>query len=154
MIGIVLLCLSGLWLSRLLIKREEEKVRCVSSLVHLMESAKTAVENYSMTASQILSSVGEDLIRACGYRASFLPKSFLEMSENCDIADEESRNAFCEFSRDFGKNYRSAQAKKCEECLTRLKIRESELAEQLIPKKRLIRSVCISLSLLAVILLL
>lgn len=153
-VGMILLCLSGLWLASALIGRAEKRVRCVASLAKLVENAKRAVENYSMTASEILLSCGEELIRACGYCRVELPQSFLEMSRGCEIGDEESRRIFFEFAQDFGKNYRERQTEKCEDCALKLKLREEYLTDQLAVKKKLIFCGCISLSLVAVILLL
>ena len=154
MIGIIFLCLSGLWLASVLIKREEMRVCCVTSLVRLVEAAKRAVENYSMTASEILMSCEEELICGCGYCGEQRPESFLEMSRLCDIDDEESRRIFSEFAQDFGKNYRERQTEKCEDCVLKLKLREEQLSERLAVRKKLILCGCASFSLAAVILLL
>ena len=153
-IGIMLVCFSGLWLSGSLISREKEKAERTSSLARLAEEAGRAVENYSMTASEILRAMGEDLMRSCGYSLEGIPSSFSELCDNCDIPDEESRRIFSEFAKDFGKNYRGREAQKCNECAARLKERGEKLAVELSAKKKLISCVCISLSLLAVILLL
>lgn len=153
-VGMILLCLSGLWLASVLIDREKKRVRCVASLVKLVENTKRAVENYSMTASEILLSCGEALIRDCGYSGEELPQNFFEMSRGCEIGDEESERIFFEFSQDFGKNYRERQTEKCEDCALKLRLREEHLAEQLAVRKKLIFCGCISLSLVAVILLL
>ena len=145
---------SGLWLSSLLVGREEEKVGRVASLVRLVQETKNAVENYSMPASQILLAAWPELIRSCGYKGEAIPKSFLEMSENLDSGDLESNGVFFEFARDFGKNYRGSQTQSCEACAMRLKARYVELSGELAMKRRLIRCVCLSLSLFAIILLL
>ena len=154
MLGAALLFFSGVWLSSILIKREEQRVLRAASLARLVEHAKNGVENYSASASVILRSAGIDLLRDCGYRAERVPESFLELYEGCDIDESESEKIFFELARDFGKSYRAAQTQKCEAAALRLKARVQELECRLGAKRRLIRCVCISLSLLLVILLL
>jgi len=58
-----------------------------------------------------------------------------------------------EFARDFGKNYREEQIKRCRYYLERMSTQESELNSALPTQKKLAFSLLLSLTLIAVILL-
>ena len=154
MIGVLLICLSGIWASAFLIKRENERVGCVRALLTLVEYTRSAVENYSMSASEILRSVGKEVILECGYQGELPPESFTLMCNECKVEDTEARRVFFEFANDFGKNYRERQSEKCSECAMALKRRYDELAAEAGTRKKMITALCLCFTLALVILLL
>lgn len=138
----------------MLLKREKERLAHVSALVELLELTRKMVENYSMSASEILFSCGSELLERCGYNGIDAPKSFMDMSEHCDIYDDSARAALGEFAADFGKNYRERQIEKCSSSIEKLRSIKEKICEQLPARQKLIVCGCASLTIIVIILLL
>lgn len=138
----------------LLVRREEQKFSVISALAELLETVKRGVENYSMSASEILNLCGAELLFRCGYQMGDVPQSFLDLSEGCRIPDREAASVFEEFAADFGKSYRSAQTEKCAEALGRLRSIEDRVRAQLPSRKKVLICGSASLTLIIIILLL
>lgn len=153
-LGIVLLCFSGFGVTAVLLGREEERLAVISALAELLEIIKRGVENYSMSASQILRSCDRELLRRCGYQGEDTPQGFLDMSGNCRIPHREAADVFAEFASDFGKSYRLRQAQRCAEALSRLRDIEGRARARLPDRRRVIICGSVSFTLIIIILLL
>ena len=153
-LGIVFLCLSGFGVASVLLGREEERLSVISALVELLEIIKRGVENYSMSASEILKSCDRELLRRCGYQGEDTPQGFLDMSINCRVPHGEAADVFSEFASDFGKSYRVRQAERCAEALARLRDIEGRVRSQLPDRRRVIICGSASFTLIIIILLL
>lgn len=152
-IGMITVCVSGLGLSLLLVRREELALRRVSALIRFFEFVRASVEHYSLSASEILARCDGELLFLCGYEEADGPESFSDMAEHCDIPDREAEEIFSEFAAGFGKRYRARQAAKCSEYIERLTVREKRLREELPARRKMIIGLGISLTLIMVILL-
>ena len=147
--------LGGLGISFLLVRDEETKISRTSALLEFSIFLKDSVENYSMSASEILRSCDERLLERCGYETGAeLPKTFLDFVSKIDVPDSESRRAVDSLVRDFGSCYRREQVDKCERCISALRKREDSMVRAFPIRKKVIISVCVCASLVLLILLL
>ncbi len=154
-LGILALLVSAVGVALVLVRDAEHTLLRTRSLVKLLGITRDSVGMYAMSAPEILKKCGNALIEACGYPTKRkMPDSFLEMSLECDIPDGETRAAFVEFAKDFGKSYRAQEVQRCELCIERLRKRERTLASELPGKKKIIFSVSLCSALVLLILLL
>lgn len=153
-LGALLIFLSAVFLSGALLERERERAARVGALASFVEYVRTAVENYSMSASEILRSADAELLRGCGYLLDEVPENLAKMCEACVIEDGESKRIFFELAADFGKNYRERQSERCSECARALRQRYESIRAELGTRKKLISALCICIALALIILLL
>lgn len=153
-LGIALLCLSGFGTALLLVGREEQRLSVISALVELLETVKRCVENYSMSASEILRACDKELLLRCGYQGEHAPQSFLDMSGSCRIPHREAAAVFAELASDFGKSYRGMQTEKCAAALARMRDIENGARAQLPSRKKVLICGSVSFTLIIIILLL
>ena len=138
-----------------LIRGSESTLNCAKAALELLIYVKNAVDNYSMPAAEILGSCGEEIIRNLGYPDhKERPASFIELCECCEMADRSSADILLDFAGGFGKNYRRQQSEDCERAIERLRVRVSVLENELPARKKMILSICISVALVLIILLL
>ena len=153
--GIILVLLSGAGVAFFLVRDADSKLLCAKTALELMVYVKNSVENYSMPASEILRERHKDIVDGLGYREETEPpKSFAELCEGCEMSDPAVRDILLEFADSFGKKYRRQQSEDCQRTLEKLRLRESELERELPGRKKMICSICISVSLVLIILLL
>jgi hypothetical protein len=153
-LGIALLCLSGFGTALLLVGREEQRLSVISALAELLEAVKRCVENYSMSASEILRACDKELLLRCGYQGEDIPQGFLDMSGSCRIPHREAATVFEEFASDFGKNCRGMQTEKCAVALARMRDIENGVRAQLPGRKKVLICGSGSFALIIIILLL
>lgn len=153
--GIILILFSGAGIAFSLLQSGRETLDCARAALDLLNYVKNAVDNYSMPASEILQNCDRDIFRRLGYSAQRgVPTSFLELWENSNMADGISRDIFFGFASSFGKNYRRQQSEDCQRAAKALGERLAELEGALPVRRKMIISICISVSLILVILLL
>lgn len=153
--GIIFVLLSGLGLAAFLTHGADGRLICAKAALELMTYVKASVENYSMPAAEILRERHKDIVDRLGYHGGEEPpQSFTEMCKGCEISDPAVREILLEFAEGFGKNYRRQQSEDCQRALEKLCLRVSELERELPGKKKMIFSICISVSLVLIILLL
>lgn len=153
--GIILVLLSGIGVAAFLVRGEDSRLVCARTALGLMAYVKSSVDNYSTTASEILRERYEDIVDGLGYpEGKEAPKSFIEMCEGCEMSDSTVRDILIEFAQGFGKHYRREQSEDCQITLEKLRFRVSQLEKELPGRKKMIFSICISVSLVLIILLL
>lgn len=153
--GIILILFSGAGIAFSLLQSGRDAVDCTRAALELLNYVNNAVENYSMPASEILQGCNRDIFRRMGYpEERGVPTSFLELWESCNISDQASRDIFFSFALEFGKKYRRQQADDCRRAAKALGDRLAELEGALPARRKMIISICISVSLILVILLL
>jgi len=145
--------MSGAAGSYFVVRELERRAVNAHALCRLLRECSEQVEYFSRSAADILSNCDISLLQDCGYYANKAPDSFLELFESCEILCPKSRAIVLEFARDFGKNYREEQIKRCRYYLERMSTQESELNSALPTQKKLAFSLLLSLTLIAVILL-
>ena len=153
-VGIILILVSGVGAAWVLLQGQKRELESAEAVLELLLYVKTAVDTYSMTASEMLRSCNSDIVRKMGYSGEEPPSSFLQLLEASEISDGTVRDIFSDFARSFGKNYRRRQSEDCSLAIERLRVRVSELEKALPVRRRMIVSICISVSLILVILLL
>ncbi len=152
LLGAVLLLCSGVGLTFLLITRQRRIYLQTAALAQLLEFTRGAVKNYAMPMGDILSSCDGELLWRCGC-GERRPKSFSELAETCCISDAESRRILSEFAYDFGRVGRAEQAERCAEYSRAMEKRREQLGAEESGRKKLIAAVVLSLTLMALILL-
>ena len=154
LLGVIAILIAGAGISSALVADSLTSVLRSRALLELLELTRGSVENYAMSASEILSGCPEELIRRCGYRdESGFPRSFLELAERCEIPDPESEKLFFDFARSFGKDSRQRQSEACSMCIDAMRARLYEMERQLPVRRKVIISVCGAAALVCVILL-
>ncbi len=152
--GMILILFSGVGAAFVLLQGQRRELESAEAVLELLLYVKTAVDTYLMTASELLRSCNGDILRKIGYSSEKPPESFLELMEASDIPDETVRDIFFDFAKGFGKNYRRRQSEDCALAIEKLRLRVGELEKALPVRRRMIVSICISVSLILVILLL
>lgn len=151
--GIILVLLSGIGSAAFLVGGENRRLLCAKTALALIVYVKSSVDNYSMTASEILTERHEDLVVGLGYpEEKGPPTSFMEMCELCEISDPAVSEILLEFAQGFGKHYRREQSEDCQRTLEKLRFRVSVLEKELPGRKKMIFSICLSVALVLVIL--
>ena len=130
----------------------DERAKNIRALCELLRIIKEKVESFGMSACSILRELDGELMSACGYKNNEPPKDFLEFAQACDIADQGAKEILLEFFAEFGKSYRSEQIKRCEYYLERMTKQERLVCSKLPDQKKLYATLCLSLSLILVIL--
>ncbi len=138
-----------------LLGREQAKLTNVEGLARLLTVTVENIKNYAMPAREILGSCGRDLLLECSYGEELAaPESFLDMLQGCDIADAGAHELFSDFCKSFGKGQREDEAAKCEYYAARMRARAEELRTGAAGRKKTVLCLCVSLTLIALILLL
>ena len=154
-LGIVLILLSAAGAIFSLLGRIDGELDGLKALTELIGYVKMSVENYSMSASEILRRCDVGLLERLGYpKGAPRPSGFSELYENSYVADRTAREAFGSFAADFGKSYRLEQTRQCQSFAELLRVRVSELEAALPARRKMIISLCTSAALALVILLL
>ena len=154
-IGIAALLTGGLGVAYVLLKASSLVVFQSKALLEFVLLVRNSVENYSMSVSEILNSVPNTLMRDCGYSEEHdKPNSLSSFFEHSDIKDLRIKAIVSDFSREFGKSYRSRQSELCGICVERLRLRIGELEREMPKRRKMIISVCIACALILVLLLL
>ena len=153
MIGVLLILIGGAAFSVFAVQTVEKRAQSVKAFCELLRLIKERVECFGMSSGQILHSLDRELLWACGYRGDEPPSNFLELVGECDIADGSAKEILLEFFSEFGKSYRAEQIKRCEYYLDRLSKHERLVCSRAADQKKLYATLCLSLSLVLVILL-
>lgn len=153
--GIILILFSGAGIAFSLLQGGSDAIACARATLELLCYVKNSVENHSMPASEILRNCDRDIFLRMGYPVSRgAPASFIELWENCNMADTVSRDLFFDFASGFGKSYRRQQVEECQLAARAVGERLAELEGAMPARRKMIISICISVSLILVILLL
>ncbi len=152
-IGMLVLLCSGFGIARCIIGVEERSLLCTRALLALLVYTRDCVAIWGMSVSEILAKCDKKLMRACGISENApTPVDFVQMCERCMISDKDSKEAFVRFSHEFGKSYREQELKKTDQCIEKLKSRAESMERRLPQKKKMVYGVCISASLVLLIL--
>lgn len=154
LIGIFVLCFSGVGLAAVFLKRAEANLTRSKALLEFVSFVRSSVENYSMTLSEIFESCPSELLNDCGYpMPEEAPNGLWDFFELCDVDDSRIKSILADFSREFGKNYRYRQSELCGICVDRLRARIGELEGSLPERRRVIIGVCAACTLILLLLL-
>lgn len=154
-LGILMLLFSGVGIAFFLIEQARYVLSRTQAWLEFVRLVRSSVDNYSMSASEILRACTPELWQRLGYpEDDGTPESFDAVVALSDIPDRESREAIESFFGDFGRSYRAEQVLRCDECIDKLRAREKYLVKQLPIKKRIILSVSLCATACALILLL
>ena len=108
-----MLLFSGVGVASFLVKEAENALFRTRAWLELVRWIRSAVDNYSMSVSEMLSSCDRELLWRLGYPVNeCIPESFFDIVEATDIPDRASREAVECFLADFGKNYRGCKLPK------------------------------------------
>ena len=152
--GIILILFSGIGVAIYLIGGAQNVLTCAKAALELITYSKNAVDNYSMPAAEILAGCKQDIIFDLGYdNSKKRPESFLELCDGAQMSDKASAQILLDFANGFGKSYRLQQSEECQRAIEKLRLRVSELEGELPMRKKMIVSVCISVALVIIILL-
>lgn len=136
MLGIIILCFSGIGLAGVLLRRLSFTLSQAKALLEFVFLVRNSVENYSMPLAAIFERCPRELLETCGYRyPDRVPHSLSEFFLLCEIRDVCIGSVLDDFSSDFGKNYRARQSESCDACIERLRKRVGEL-EAALPDRR------------------
>lgn len=153
--GIILILFSGIGIAIYLIGGSQNVLNCAKAALELLTYTKNAVDNYSMPAAEILAGCKQDIIFNLGYDdCKRSPESFLELCDGAQMSDRVSAQILLDFAKGFGKNQRRQQSEDCQRAIEKLRLRVSELEGELPMRKKMILSICISVALVLIILLL
>lgn len=150
-IGIIALCFSGAHLAALLIRKEEDKTASARALCGFIAFVKNMIECFSLSISEILLRMPEDIIKGLGVTGT--PESLEEIGERESIEDGESKKIFHDFYEEFGKCYRDEQIRRCAYFLDIAQARQRKLERELVQRRKLIITLCSSAVILLIILL-
>ena len=154
-LGIAILLFSGIAMAVSLSKEEDKKLLRTRAWIELIILVRSSVDSYSMSVSEILAACDRRLLSRLGYPdEASAPRSLSALVQSVDIPDGESADAVRDFLSDFGKNYREYQVSRCDDCIGKLRKRESVLALQTPAKKKVIFAVSLCAAAVVVILLL
>ena len=154
-LGILILIFSGSGIAFSLLENARGALSRTQAWLEFMRLIRSWVDNYSMSATEILRSCDAELLLRLGYPENAdAPESLDGLVAASDIPDGETREAVEAFFEDFGKSYRGEQVLRCNECIDKLRAREAYLTEQLPLKRKIIVSVSLCATAVAIILLL
>lgn len=130
----------------------------VDSMIGVIRYIKNMVDMYSLPLPKILDRMkndtrGKRLLAGCGYCEKELPCNINEMRSFSFVGDDEVKGLFCEFLSEFGVGYREEQIKLCERYEELLSERREKISAELPIKKKRNVTLCITGTLIPVILL-
>ena len=154
-LGVAIVLFSGMAIAVALSKEEDKKLLRTRAWIELLILVRSSVDGYSMSASEILASCDRRLLSRLGYPdCELVPQSLSALAQSVDIPDREIADAVSDFLSDFGKNYREYQVSRCDDCIGKLRERETALALQIPAKKKVVFAVSLCAAAAVVILLL
>jgi hypothetical protein len=156
--GAVIFVICGIAVSSRLNREETRGLEAADSMIGVIRYIKNMVDMYSISLPKILERMKNDkrcrsLMIGCGYREHDLPENINEMREYDIEGDRETRELFFAFLSEFGIGYREEQIKLCERYETLLTERREKLAAELPVKKKRNIALCVTGTLIPVILL-
>ena len=155
LLGMIAIVLGSMGVAFFLVCEEDAKASRIGALLEFSAFIRDSVNNYSMSASDILKTCDRELLKRCGYNFDANSEITLKMlEEECEISDAESERAFKNMIGDFGSLYRQAQVERCDDCISILKERNEYISRQLPSRKRVITCVCFCVATFVLILLL
>ena len=130
----------------------------VDSMIGVIRYIKNMVDMYSLPFPKILDRMkndtrGKRLLVRCGYCEKKLPCNINEMRTSSLVGSDEVKELFYEFLSEFGVGYREEQIKLCEHYEELLSERREKIAAELPIKKKRNVALCITGTLIPVILL-
>lgn len=145
---------SALLLSHTLCEQDRRRWKQVEAFLVLLRTVKNRIDCYGEPIDAILSRCDVTLLSACGYGGGQEAPDFSDFLEGCELclsADE--RQILRDFSGELGRGYRAEQVKVCEYYIARLDRVREELERELPKRRKMIRTVCLSASLGAILML-
>ena len=145
---------SALLLSHTLCEQDRRRWKQVGAFLALLRTVKNRIDCYGEPIDTILSRCDAALLLACGHRAGRDAPDFFAFLEGCELClSEGERQILYEFSGELGRGYRAEQVKVCEYYMARLDRAREALEEELPGRRKMIRTVCLSASLGAILML-
>ena len=151
-IGAIIIFFSSLMIAYTLSSKIDRDIKAASALRTVLERTRAMIECYSLSASEILQRIDDTVFADCGISNGRSIRSFLDLAENINIADNEMRDLMLSFAKDFGKSYRADELSRCTLYLEKIRTREQKMIKESAKKKKVIFTVAICASLAAVIL--
>lgn len=127
------------------------------AMMTLIGYIKNSIECFSKPLPRILHEIKNDralegIFEECGYAEGVYPLALSELCGDRNVYSKEADEVFSSFLRDFGQSYRDEQVKLCESVEKKLEEILKKSKDELLSKKKLNLSLCVSGSLIAVIL--
>ncbi len=151
----MLLISGGAGIALHLLRKEQNKLVCVEALARLLDIAFERIKNNAMSARDILRGCDRQLFEKCLYDEELgVPDSFSELLYGSDISDAEARELFRQFCEGFGTGHRAGEAERCEYYASHMHGRAETLRAAASGRKKTVVCLCVSLTLIVLILLL
>ena len=154
-LGMILICLSGIGTAFCLVERERVCLDRSRALLELLTVTRELIDGYALPVSEILCRCDRELLLRCGYpEDAEIPADFSRVSELCDIPDAQSLEALRRFALEFGRSSRREQLERCTVAIDTVRARCGAIEERLPVRRRLAVGLCLSLAAVLIILLL
>lgn len=150
-IGSLLLCVSGAFMSVYVSKFQKNKLTVLDAFISLLFYIKGQVDCYSKPIAEILSGAPSEILNNC---SSELNMGLCDLVEKNRIylSPESFRLLYC-FASEFGSTYREEQMKRCDYYIEALGEERKNMAEDIPKKSRIYSTLAICSSLCLVIML-
>ncbi len=159
--GALLILISGISISIEINRIDEKNLRQTEAFIALLRHIRKQIDCFCTPIGEILASCDERILMDCGCTAEYAKglgndNAFASLLIGCPEYDrgEGLFEILRSFESELGKSYRGEQLRICDYYISLLLSRSAAIASELPKKKRFTRTLCISISLLAIIILL
>ena len=149
LLGVALLLISGLVLSRMLNRTVTAALRQNEGMMALLRRVRGQIECFSRPIGEILSGCEDTELAACGYEGKECPLDLAALLVQVAVYDVPTVETMTRFAEEFGRGYREDEVRACDYALSLLDARRAVLQDEMPQKKKrnTVLSVCASLAL-------